>query len=265
MFEDGRRKRRGMMGRRQMFGNDGQSRTLLRIQLPDVSRLELLLAQLCLLLHAPLIPLRQADEPLQPLFVALPLAAEVVHLQRLGPDLLVQVHQHVLFQPGFPVVDANAVVMPVEAVDQRLDGGFVQVSEVRRRLPRLVAHHQGLWVDEPEGVDDHFAFDGLDGVHDDGDGAGGQLLEGLLRVDVDGGEPAAEARVRVVPADDGFVSGMRRHVSRAGFVVRSICSPYLPVCRSMSIIRVWKTGSTASTLTPVPLCGMAKTSTTRTV
>lgn len=33
-----------------------------------------------------------------------------------------------------------------------------------------------------------------------------------------------------------------------------------PVCLSMSSILVWKTGSTASTETPVPLCGMAKTS-----
>jgi len=32
----------------------------------------------------------------------------------------------------------------------------------------------------------------------------------------------------------------------------------LPVCLSMSSIFVWKTGSTASTLTPVPLCGIAK-------
>lgn len=40
---------------------------------------------------------------------------------------------------------------------------------------------------------------------------------------------------------------------------------YLPVCLSMSSILVWKTWSTASTLTPVPLCGMANTSTTRTV
>mmetsp|Transcript_44342 Transcript_44342/g.110272 ORF Transcript_44342/g.110272 Transcript_44342/m.110272 type:complete len:203 (-) Transcript_44342:930-1538(-) len=38
-----------------------------------------------------------------------------------------------------------------------------------------------------------------------------------------------------------------------------------PVCRSMSSIFVWKTGSTASTLTPVPLCGIAKTSTHLTV
>jgi hypothetical protein len=44
----------------------------------------------------------------------------------------------------------------------------------------------------------------LDGVDDDGDGARRELFEGLLRVDVDGGEPAAEAGMGVVPADDGF-------------------------------------------------------------
>mmetsp|Transcript_3517 Transcript_3517/g.11737 ORF Transcript_3517/g.11737 Transcript_3517/m.11737 type:complete len:384 (-) Transcript_3517:603-1754(-) len=33
-----------------------------------------------------------------------------------------------------------------------------------------------------------------------------------------------------------------------------------PVCLSMSSILVWNTGSTASTLTPVPVCGIAKTS-----
>merc|ERR1719329_1660946 len=38
-----------------------------------------------------------------------------------------------------------------------------------------------------------------------------------------------------------------------------------PVCFSISNIFVWKTGSTASTLTLLPLCGMEKTSTHRTV
>lgn len=56
-----------------------------------------------------------------------------------------------------------------------------------------MAHHKSLWVYESEGVDDNFAFYGLDGVDDYGDGAGGELLEGLLCINVDGGEPAAEA------------------------------------------------------------------------
>ena len=146
--------------------------------------------------------------------------------------------------------------MPVQAVDERLDGWFVQMPEIRGRLPRLLAQHECLRVDEAEGVDDDFALDGLDGVDDDGDGARGQLFEGLLRVDVDAGEPAAEAGVRVVPADDGFLS-----VEWSGLVTSFIAGcagagrkgGYRFVCRSMSIILVWKTGSTASTETPVPL------------
>lgn len=77
---------------------------------------------------------------------------------------------------------------------------FIQMPQVGRGLPGFLAQHEGLRVDEAEGVDDDFALDGLDGVDDDGDGARGELFEGLLRVDVDGGEPAAEAGVGVVPA-----------------------------------------------------------------
>ena len=78
---------------------------------------------------------------------------------------------------------------------------------------------------QPKCVDDDFAFDGLDGVDDDGDGARVELFEGLgnatrglglritalkkakphlLRVDIDAGKPASETRVRMVPADDSF-------------------------------------------------------------
>jgi hypothetical protein len=49
-----------------------------------------------------------------------------------------------------------------------------------------------LWVDEAEGVNDYLALDGLDGIDDDGHGARSELFEGLLGVDVDAGQPAAE-------------------------------------------------------------------------
>ena len=68
------------------------------------------------------------------------------------------------------------------------------------RLTGFHAHHHGCGLDQAEGVDDDFAFDGLDWVDDDGDGAGGQIFEGLLGLDVDGREPAAEAGMRVVPS-----------------------------------------------------------------
>lgn len=141
--------------------------------------------------------------------------------------------------------------MPVEAVDERLDGGFVQVAQVGGRLPRLLAVDQRLWVYKAEGIDDDFALDGLNGVNDDGDGAGGELLEGLLRVDVDGGEPAAEAGMGMVPAYYCFRSADSSQMARQKSVMKK--GAYRPVCLNMSIILVWKTGSTASTLTPVPL------------
>jgi hypothetical protein len=56
-----------------------------------------------------------------------------------------------------------------------------------------VAHHEGLRVDEAESVDDDLALDRLDGVDDDGDGAGRELLKRLLGVDVNRRQPAAKA------------------------------------------------------------------------
>jgi hypothetical protein len=63
-----------------------------------------------------------------------------------------------------------------------------------------------LWVYQPEGVNDDFAFYGLDGVNYDGNGAGRKLLERLLRVYIDRREPATKTGMRVVPADDSLLS-----------------------------------------------------------
>jgi hypothetical protein len=80
----------------------------------------------------------------------------------------------------------------VQAVDEGLDRGLVEVTDVGGGLAGLVAHHEGLRVDEAEGIDDDLALDGLDGVDYDGDGAGRELLERLLGVDIDRRQPAAE-------------------------------------------------------------------------
>jgi hypothetical protein len=40
-----------------------------------------------------------------------------------------------------------------------------------------LTEHEGLGVDEAEGINDDFALDRLDGVNDDGDSAGGELFE----------------------------------------------------------------------------------------
>lgn len=98
-----------------------------------------------------------------------------------------QVHQHVLLKRSLAVVDADGVVVAVQAVDKRLNRWLVEVTDVGGGLAGLVAHHKSLGVDEAESIDDDFALDGLDGVNDDGDGAGCELLERLLGVDIDRG------------------------------------------------------------------------------
>lgn len=71
----------------------------------------------------------------------------------------------------------------------------------------LLTQHQGLRVDEAEGVDNDLALDRLDGVDNDSNGAGGELLEGLLRVYIDRRQPAAKPRVGVVPSNDRLWPG----------------------------------------------------------
>lgn len=96
--------------------------------------------------------------------------------------------------------------MSVQPVNQCLDRGLVQVTQVRCCLPGLLAHDDGLGLDESEGVDDNFTLDGLDGVNNNGNSTGRQLLERLLGVDIYGGEPASKTGVGVIPADNAFWS-----------------------------------------------------------
>lgn len=44
-------------------------------------------------------------------------------------------------------------------MDEGLDRGLVEMSQVRCGLTRLLTEHEGLWVDETEGVNDDLALD----------------------------------------------------------------------------------------------------------
>lgn len=96
--------------------------------------------------------------------------------------------------------------MSVQTMDKGLNGRLVEVTDVGCGLARFLAKHERLRVDEAEGIDDDLALDRLDRVDDDGDGARGELLKRLLRVDIDTGQPAAESGMRVIPADDSLRS-----------------------------------------------------------
>lgn len=106
-------------------------------------------------------------------------------MQCLGPYLLVQVHQHVLLQSRLAVVDPDAVVVSVQAVDQSLNRWLIQVTQVRCCLPGFLAHDDGLGLNQSEGVDNNLALHGLDGVNDNRNSTGCKLLERLLSVDID--------------------------------------------------------------------------------
>ena len=60
------------------------------------------------------------------------------------------------------------------------------MSDVAGGLAGLLPQHHELRVDQAEAVDDDLALDALDGIDDQGDGAGVERLEAGLRVDVGG-------------------------------------------------------------------------------
>lgn len=75
----------------------------------------------------------------------------------------------------------------------------------------------GLRQDETECIDNYLALDGLNGVDDDGDGAGVELFKTLLRVDIHAGQPASKTGVGVIPADDDlWAAGLFEHVKHLG-------------------------------------------------
>lgn len=114
--------------------------------------------------------------------------------------------------------------MPVQAVDKRLNRGLVEVAQVGCGLSGLVAHHERLRVDQTESVDNDLALYGLDGIHDNGDGAGSELLERLLGVDIDAGKPAAETGMRMVPTNDSLWPANCVMLECLSKILRSLCS-----------------------------------------
>ena len=60
---------------------------------------------------------------------------------------------------------------------QSLNTWLVQMSNIARRLSRLLSAHDGVRIDRPECVDDDFSPDRLNRVDDDGNGTRVQLFE----------------------------------------------------------------------------------------
>ena len=103
------------------------------------------------------------------LFVRLLMNTEITQFETFCPVPLVEVHQHRLLKFGFPVVHRDRVVVSVQPVDESLYRGFVDVPDIRCRLPGLATRDNGMWIDKTEGINYDFPFNGLDRVNHDGD------------------------------------------------------------------------------------------------
>ena len=57
------------------------------------------------------------------------------------------------------IVDSYRIVVAVETMNKRLDGWFIEVSDIRGRLAWFLAKHERLRVDQSEGVNDNLALD----------------------------------------------------------------------------------------------------------
>lgn len=132
--------------------------TFLGIDLANISCLKLVLGQLSLLLDPLLVSLCKENKLFHLFHVVLTLLVEVTHFQGFGPYMLVEVHQHVLFQSGLAVINRNAVVVSVETVNQSLNGRLVEVTQVGSCLARLLAHDHRLGLDETECINDNLAL-----------------------------------------------------------------------------------------------------------
>ena len=59
----------------------------------------------------------------------------------------------------FSIVDGNRIiVVPVEAMDEGLNGGFVDVTDIEGSLSGLVSNNNAVWVDKSGGIDNDLAF-----------------------------------------------------------------------------------------------------------
>ena len=111
------------------------------------------------------------------LLVVLLVPLEVPQPQTLRPIPLVQIHQHRLLQLRLPVVHGDRVIMPVQPMDQGLNAGLVDMTDIGCRLTGLLTSEDCMWVYESEGVNDDLSFDRLNGVDHDRDRTGGEGFE----------------------------------------------------------------------------------------
>mmetsp|Transcript_33752 Transcript_33752/g.60745 ORF Transcript_33752/g.60745 Transcript_33752/m.60745 type:complete len:228 (+) Transcript_33752:240-923(+) len=172
---------------------------LLRINLPHILH-QNLLRRLPLLLHYPIIIiLRQFQHAIHNALVLLLVFLESIHGKTRCPIPLVQIHQHLFLQFVLAVVNHDGIVVSIEAVDECLDGGFVEMTNVRRSLSRFLPQHHELRVNKAKTVDDDLPLHGLNGIHNQRHRTRIQRLERTLRINIRGTQPTPKPRMGMIP------------------------------------------------------------------
>mmetsp|Transcript_9898 Transcript_9898/g.15865 ORF Transcript_9898/g.15865 Transcript_9898/m.15865 type:complete len:221 (+) Transcript_9898:722-1384(+) len=103
--------------------------------------------------------------------------------------------------------------MTIESMNKCLNRRLLKMSNVARGLTRFLSQHHKLRIDQTEAVNDDLSFDGLDGVHNQGDSSAIESLKGGLCVDISRRKPATKPRMGVIPSYDHFRSSrLLQHV-----------------------------------------------------
>jgi hypothetical protein len=139
---------------------------------------------------------------------------EWLHGQTVRPMPLVEVHEHLLFQFILAVVNDNAVVMTVQAMDECLDRRLLQMANIAGRLTRLVTEHHQLWIDQAKAVNDDFALDRLDRIDHQCHSSRMKRFKRALRVNVGGAQPTTKARMLISNEKMVFKIGVRNRQGR---------------------------------------------------
>ena len=113
---------------------------------------------------------KEEDTNLNGLLVTLLVTFEILQRQSLRPISFMKIHQHRLLEVRLTIVDHDRVVVSVQAVNESLNGRFVDLANIRCRLPGFLTSEDGLWTDKTESVNHDFALHGLNGVDYDCDG-----------------------------------------------------------------------------------------------
>lgn len=83
----------------------------------------------------------------------------VFQLQSIIPLLLIKIQQHFLLQDILPIIDANRVIMLVQAMHKGSQRWFFNQPNIACGLPCLLVEQLHLGIYQPKSINHYFPFD----------------------------------------------------------------------------------------------------------